>query len=76
MTDLTARAASALTPRIGKVAARELAAHGYTQYEQLTRATRKELLAIHGVGQKAIKILDEELTARGLAFRGDGADSA
>jgi predicted flap endonuclease-1-like 5' DNA nuclease len=63
---------STLTPRIGKVATRELAAHGYTKYEQLARASRRELLAIHGVGPKAIRILDEELAARGLAFRGDG----
>ena len=59
----------ALTPRIGKVATRELAAHGFTHYEQLTRATREELLAIHGVGPKAIQILDEELRLRGLSFR-------
>jgi predicted flap endonuclease-1-like 5' DNA nuclease len=59
------------TPRIGKVAARELGLNGYTTYESLTRVSRKQLLAIHGVGPKAIRILDEELAARGLAF-GDG----
>ncbi|ONI68571.1 hypothetical protein BWI15_36905 [Kribbella sp. ALI-6-A] len=59
-----------LTPRIGKVATRELALNGYTTYEQLTQVTTKELLAIHGIGPKAIRILDEELTARGLRFAG------
>lgn len=54
--------------RMGKVAPRELAAHGYTRYEQLTTVTAKELLKIHGVGQKAIRILEEELAARGLSF--------
>ncbi len=57
-----------LTPRIGKVARRELALKGYTSYVELTRASRGQLLAIHGVGPKAIRILDEELRARGLAF--------
>jgi len=57
-----------LTPRIGKVATRELALNGYTRYEQLTAVTSDQLLAIHGVGPKAIRILDEELKARGLSF--------
>ena len=60
---------SDLTPRIGKVATRELAHHGYTRYEDLTRATAKELLAIHGVGPRAIHILGEELAERGSGFR-------
>jgi len=53
---------------IGKVARRELAPHGYTTYQQLTTVSAKELLAIHGVGPKAVRILGEELAARGLAF--------
>lgn len=54
--------------RMGKVAPRELAAHGYTRYEQLTSVTPQELLKIHGVGPKAIRILEEELAERGLSF--------
>lgn len=30
--------------------------------------TSAELSTIHGVGPQAVRILDEELTARGLAF--------
>jgi predicted flap endonuclease-1-like 5' DNA nuclease len=60
--------ATEFPPGIGKVARRELALNGYTRYEQLTRVTSAELLAIHGVGPKAVRILDEQLTARGLAF--------
>ncbi len=56
---------------IGKVAARELAAAGYTRYQQLTKVTKKSLLAIHGVGPKAVRILDEELKSRGLRFEGE-----
>lgn len=54
---------------MGKVAPRALAAHGITRYEQLTAMTEKDLLAIHGVGPKAIGILGDELRARGLSFR-------
>lgn len=54
--------------QIGKVARRELALNGYTRYDQLTSVTSAELLRIHGVGPKAIRILGEELAARGLAF--------
>lgn len=54
--------------RMGKVASRELALNGYTRYEHLTTVTSAELLKIHGVGPKAIRILEEELAARGLGF--------
>ena len=60
-----------LAPRIGRVASRELALNGYTSYESLTRATEPHLLAIHGIGPKAIRILREELSARGLALAAD-----
>lgn len=60
---------SQLTPAAGRPARRALAVNGYTAYEDLTRAMAKELLSIHGVGPKAIRILGEELAARGLAFR-------
>jgi predicted flap endonuclease-1-like 5' DNA nuclease len=61
-------ATSELTSRIGRVARRELALNGYTRYEQLAQVTAERLLAIHGVGPKAVRILDEELSARGQAF--------
>lgn len=54
--------------RLGRTARRELALNGYTRYDQLTSVTPKQLLAIHGVGPKAIRILTEELEARGLSF--------
>lgn len=56
---------------IGKVAARELAIAGYTRFEQLTHVSKKTLLAIHGVGPKAVRILEDELASRGLAFQDD-----
>jgi predicted flap endonuclease-1-like 5' DNA nuclease len=61
-------AESELTPRLGKVARRALALHGITRYDQFVARSRAELLSIHGVGPRAIRILDEELAARGQSF--------
>ena len=62
-------AATEFPRTIGKVAARELASHGYTTFTALAAATEGELLAIHGVGPKAVRILRDELAGRGLSFR-------
>ena len=59
---------SELTPRIGKVARRELALHGITRYDQLPAHSAAALLAIHGIGPKTIRILGDELAERGSAF--------
>jgi predicted flap endonuclease-1-like 5' DNA nuclease len=64
---------SELTPRIGKVARRELALNGITRYDQLPAHSAETLLAIHGIGPKAIRILGEELAERGQAFSSDGS---
>jgi predicted flap endonuclease-1-like 5' DNA nuclease len=62
---------SELPSSMGNVARRGLAAHGITQFDQLTIFTAKDLLSIHGVGPKAVRILREGLTARGLDLRDD-----
>jgi predicted flap endonuclease-1-like 5' DNA nuclease len=59
-----------LPNEIGKTAARELSAHGVTSLTQVAARSKRELLAIHGVGPKAIRILGEALAAKGWAFRG------
>lgn len=51
-------------PQIGRPACRALALNGYTRYDQLTSVTSAELSKIHGVGPKAIRILEQELAAR------------
>ncbi|WP_052666794.1 helix-hairpin-helix domain-containing protein [Nitriliruptor alkaliphilus] len=53
---------------IGKTAARELAHHGITSLEQVAAHSQQELLAIHGVGPKAIRILGDALASRGLGY--------
>ncbi|QGQ20685.1 hypothetical protein GC089_17730 [Cellulomonas sp. JZ18] len=53
---------------IGRTARRALALAGYTRWDQLRHVRAAELLAIHGVGPAAVRILAEELAARGRSF--------
>ena len=46
-----------LPDKIGKTAARELSLNGITSLRQVATHSKRELLAIHGVGPKAIAIL-------------------
>jgi hypothetical protein len=59
-----------LPNEIGKTAARELSLNGITSLEQVAAHSQKDLLAIHGVGPKAVRILGVALAARGLRYRG------
>jgi len=58
-----------LPDEIGKTAARELSLNGITSLQKVAEHSKKELLAIHGVGPKAIAILGEVLATKGLDFR-------
>ena len=57
-------------PEIGKVARRELEANGIATLAQVAARTERELLAIHGVGPKAVRILRQALAAAGLELAG------
>lgn len=59
-------------PRIGLPATRALEQAGIMTLEQVAEHSAAELLALHGVGAKAVQILAAELNARGLKLRGDG----
>lgn len=54
---------------IGKTAARELSLNGITTLRQVASHSKKELLAIHGVGPKAVTILGDALAAKGLDYK-------
>lgn len=58
-----------LPDAIGKTAARELSVNGISSLGQVAARSKRDLLAIHGVGPKAIAILGDALAARGLRFR-------
>lgn len=57
--------------RLGRPATGALLAAGYTRMQQLTTVTAREILALHGMGPKGIRILREELAAQGKAFKGE-----
>jgi len=54
---------------IGKTAARELSLNGITTLHQVASHSKKELLAIHGVGPKAVAILGDALADKGLDYK-------
>jgi DNA-directed RNA polymerase alpha subunit len=56
---------------IGAPAYRALTAQGVAWLEDLPRWSEAELLKLHGVGPKAVRILKETLASRGLALRVD-----
>lgn len=58
-----------LPPAIGRPATRALQQAGITTLEAVAQHSPKELLALHGVGPKAIRVLAEALAERGAAFR-------
>lgn len=58
-----------LPTAIGKPATRALQEAGIATLEAVAQHSAKELLALHGVGPKAIRVLTESLGAQGLAFR-------
>lgn len=59
-----------LPAAIGRPATQALLGAGLATLEQVARRTKAELLALHGVGPKAVRILAQALEERGLAFRG------
>jgi hypothetical protein len=57
-----------LPPGIGSPAQRALAAAGITRLDQFTTISEAELLKLHGVGPKAVRIIKESLHENRLAF--------
>lgn len=53
---------------IGNPARRALRNAGYVELDDLTRATREQIADLHGMGPKALGILQAELERRGSGF--------
>ncbi|MEJ2890216.1 DNA-binding protein [Actinomycetospora aeridis] len=51
---------------IGRPATGALRAAGYTRMAQLDGVPAKDLLALHGVGPKAVRLLQEALAEQGM----------
>lgn len=58
-------------PKVSAPALRALTAAGYTRLEHLTEVTESELLKLHGMGPKAVRILRDALAERNLSFRSE-----
>jgi 3-deoxy-D-arabino-heptulosonate 7-phosphate (DAHP) synthase len=56
-------------PKIGAPATRALNAAGYTALRQLAGVPRAQLAALHGVGPKALDVIQAALDQHGLSFR-------
>lgn len=67
-----AQPGSDLPAGIGKVATRELAAAGVTTLDQVATRRKADLLALHGVGPKAVRILADALAEKGMSLATDG----
>nr|WP_138754420.1 DNA-binding protein [Paenibacillus sinopodophylli] len=59
-------------PKISQPAIRALSHAGLYRLEQLTEVTEADLLKLHGLGPKAIRILNEVLQEKGLSFAKKG----
>lgn len=64
--------AAALPSGLSKPAQRALAQAGYTRLGQLSAVSASELLQLHGMGPKAIAVLESALAEAGLSLRRDG----
>lgn len=56
------------TIKIGEPAQRALKEKGIETLIQLCKYSEKELLALHGIGPKAIRVLKKVLLEEGLSF--------
>lgn len=56
-------------PKIGAPATRALASNGITRLDEVAEHSKAELLALHGVGPRAVRILEAALAARGQSMR-------
>ncbi len=59
---------------LGKPARRALAGAGYTRLEQFTAVSEAEVLRLHGMGPKALRILRGALADRGQSFADEPRD--
>lgn len=58
-------------PNIGMPARRALAGISVYDLAGVSNHSRAELLALHGIGPKAIRLLEPALTGKGLSFKAD-----
>ncbi len=60
---------AAAFPPIGGPALRALATAGVQSLDELTKWSERELLALHGMGPKGVRLLKEALAGKGSKLR-------
>lgn len=66
--ELAATVKNTLPPGLSQPTLRAFAAAGYSSLDQFTKLTEAELLRLHGVGPKAIRILRAALAEQGKSL--------
>ena len=56
-------------PKLSAPAMRALKTAGFTSLEHLARVREQEVMALHGMGPKAMRVLKEAMASCGLAFK-------
>jgi hypothetical protein len=56
-------------PKLAAPARRALLGAGYTRIEHLTEVRESEVMRLHGMGPKAMRVLRDALQECGLSFR-------
>lgn len=59
-------------PKVGAPATRALAALGVTNLTQVAAYSAEQLMALHGCGPRAVRILQEALQEHGLSLSATG----
>jgi hypothetical protein len=54
---------------VAQPALRALAGSGYTSLDQLAKVKKEDLLKLHGMGPKAIELIEEALAAQRISLR-------
>jgi hypothetical protein len=60
-------------PRTSRPAAAALALAGIASLEEFSKHTEREVLALHGMGPKALGIIKAAMGETGIAFRAEGS---
>lgn len=58
-------------PKLSKPAQRALAGAGITKLEHFTEVSEAEVLQLHGMGPRAMELIQQALEGKGLAFAND-----
>jgi hypothetical protein len=71
----TAVIKSAFPPGLAEPALRALLTAGFSELSDLTQLTRALFASLHGIGPKAVRVVEAALNDQGLSFRPESSRS-